>query len=1171
MKNKKYFYFLNKVGRFLARFTLPVLAITWPIFPASALTPGTLVYRTVEDGKMFGYSGAPLLEIEKGMLKGINPGHVGIYIGQENGEDYIVEALATGVVKTPAKNFVNEATGEKLIGAKLPKEASALERLKAVKIAKTLAETRLAYDFDFHKQKGPESGQWTCVGLTEKIYESAGADNPTDLNSLEYNTSRYRIDITPDGFDNKSIVNEDGDCFSKNHEFSKISRRTNLILPLPEIIGYNAGLEYQGERYIFLPYTQFLQPSLRDEKIDIELSSSFASKEIRGKTPVASLLLRWSLVNNPLSSLKIAVNQVASVVKNLAGKIFENNPSEGLVLLEEGASKKSVNPESKESARRVIINQGIAENNKTVSGGTQLSASKNQSVANKKPVATIKINNSSQIIKTPIEDMIAVASKPALGAELAAANNIKVNSSTGQLISSNQIDNQKDRTVVIKSNQAENKSSVSATIPAADSNVLSKVTYNSSSSSLSKIIAGIKPSSSNLALAEQSGNNNTNNQLPEPSSPPAALISKIYATDNNDFIELYNPLDYGFDLAEAGFRLERSKTAEDPSLVMRIGNLADGAYPGGTFIQAKGYYLIVRDDASPFYLAKADAIASRSEFSWTGSGYIIYLGKGSISSSADEDIIDAVGFGASKYYQGSEPAPAIEDNYFLNRVANNGNNRTDFNLQIINDPAVSWDDISQGTSSGDTSIDNQSGNQNNDNQNSQPTSDNQNNSEVSGDGEQSGDQSSNFPEDFKAFVSPEPIVSSGINHFWHFDECYGPYKYSVGRFDCALELYNIYPIFTKTLSPSVDFNQASISFYYRNSWHTNYASRLNFKLKNDNGQEINILLEPGLFQAEGLPRSAWRYFGAPVSDNNDWHHFALVVNRPEHYWAAYFDGVEKYRQVFIETMPNNFSYLEFLSGIGSISIDELAIWGRALTPAEIAEHFYFPAPFSPIASRLPQLPAQLKYFWDFNEGHKLVNEGGGRSAIDLNTGSVLDLPENPWVWRGWENTGIINRWGKNLTVSFPEQLARKDLSLAFWWRSRFYPQEGRSLVSLEFNNGSKFGLAPDLYRRNFYFNDQHGVFSDGQNIDFPFDEAWHHLAMTYDSYRYQLKFYVDGEEKKSLPFFWIKENELPTGLSIKSELNSVELDDLGIWEGTLTPGQIKKIYQDSRTEPLPVN
>ena len=140
--------------------------------------PGTLLYRTSGQGKMYGFSSKDLIREKYGVITNIYSGHAAIYIGKEDGVDYIVEALGTGIVKTPAKYFVNDSEGEVLVAAKIPKKATSWQRAKAVAIAKYLSEADLAYDFDFSDQKGPWSGDWTCVGLTEKLYESANADNP---------------------------------------------------------------------------------------------------------------------------------------------------------------------------------------------------------------------------------------------------------------------------------------------------------------------------------------------------------------------------------------------------------------------------------------------------------------------------------------------------------------------------------------------------------------------------------------------------------------------------------------------------------------------------------------------------------------------------------------------------------------------------------------------------------------------------------------------------------------------------------------------------------------------------------------------------------------------------------------------------------------------------------
>ena len=97
---------------------------------------------------MYGYNSDDLIVSEKGKLSHIYSGHVAIYVGKENGIDYIVEMQPKGAIKVPAKNFVNDSLGEKFIGAKLPISATPLQTAKAVAIAKNLAENKLAYDFD---------------------------------------------------------------------------------------------------------------------------------------------------------------------------------------------------------------------------------------------------------------------------------------------------------------------------------------------------------------------------------------------------------------------------------------------------------------------------------------------------------------------------------------------------------------------------------------------------------------------------------------------------------------------------------------------------------------------------------------------------------------------------------------------------------------------------------------------------------------------------------------------------------------------------------------------------------------------------------------------------------------------------------------------------------------
>jgi len=155
------------------------------------------------------------------------------------------------------------------------------------------------------------------------------------------------------------------------------------------------------------------------------------------------------------------------------------------------------------------------------------------------------------------------------------------------------------------------------------------------------------------------------------------IINEICATGNDDWIELYNDTDSDIDLAD-NYRLYKS-VSSSPSLMMRFGNSSDGNYPEGTIIKSHGYYLIVRDDAAAELLEIADAICTKTSFTWDGSGYTVYFGSDAISSGDDADIIDKVKFVDSQ----DNTAPEIEDEKSIGRLdgKDTDDNSQDFTLQ----------------------------------------------------------------------------------------------------------------------------------------------------------------------------------------------------------------------------------------------------------------------------------------------------------------------------------------------------------------------------------------------------------------------------------------------------------------------------------------------------------
>jgi len=1262
----------NNWGNFIkiARLSLLGFLFFLPSF-ARAMPPGTLVYRSSGEGKIYGYGDAPLINVEKGIVKNIFSGHVGIYIGQENGIDYIVEALSGGIVKTPADKFVNLAEGEKYLGAKIPLGLTAIQQAKVVEIAQSLVGKKLAYDFDFKFQKGPGSGQWTCVGLTEKLYESANISNPNNLAALEYDSNYYAIDITPDGYDNYSVVNKDGDCFSSDFEYSKIARRNNLLIPAPELIGYDLGLENNGERFLFLPYTQFLQPTLSDVTTDIVVASSFSGLDVRGRVPTAALVLRWSLINNPLSSLKIIAQKTKNIVLNVADKIFgigANNQNTEIVLDD---SMKTARTEKVITKTGAVVNKAVKKAVASKETNTKKTASQKKTIATS---TSEKSTNVVNVTKTPAPDVETKTSTkvPNKTAPAAKSTNIKststvaiasyyspvvkttanISSGGGSSSSSNSsppVDNfakiatinkiystgnndwielyntgdhdfdlatagyrlekaktAEDPSLIIRLGNSEDGSYPGGTVIKAHSNYLI-VRSTASNYYISRADAiatrddfgwsgsgytlylGTGAVSSNtdvdileaigfgldatyfqgnspapeirdnyiLSRIKNSANNNLDFSLIESDDPSIdwsastteiatstdntatstsendqaklVLINKIYSTGDNDWIELFNPTQFDLDLSLFEYRIEKTKTAEDPSLIMRIGDPLDGFYPKGTIIKAQDKYLIVRDEANDFYKSRADAIATRTDFSWADSGYSLYLGTGPISSSTDSNIIDLVGYGEdATYWQGSGPAPIINDNYILSRMATSGNNNLDFSLIESDDPNIDW---------------------------------------LAGTGETgSSTQIYDFSSSsYDLFTLPTPISSPDLVYLWHFDECSGleaeskinlltlatTDKWAPGKFGCAKETGYEYGKIEGALDTALDMNNFSLSFWFKSDM--NYP-RLSLSLANSNGDSINVTLEQGLMQFSGLPNPEWRYYREFAFDNI-WRQATLVINRNEGYWSLYVDGIEKFHQDSYK-MFAPMDILEIGGDNGSYLIDELGIWNRALSQEEVVALRTNESPFAPLVLPEPQKLPVLRYFWNWDEGI-------GTSSVDLISGAEMVVDKNAWSNLDLTNSALSNCCDRRVNIGFPV-LESPDLSLTFWWRSLDTYNDNRLRISLLGGaDNNIFTLIPGPYSTAYNFNKISNYFSYGQDLTIPHDANWHQLALVYDSYRRLLRFYVDGIEKANRSHIWSADRPPIDGLEIVPENGLTEIDDLGVWEGALSPKQIEEIFANN--------
>jgi len=596
------------------------------------------------------------------------------------------------------------------------------------------------------------------------------------------------------------------------------------------------------------------------------------------------------------------------------------------------------------------------------------------------------------------------------------------------------------------------------------------------------------------------------------------LINRIYATGDNDWVELSNPSGDDLDLAALGLRLERSKTTLNPEIMMRFGNPEDGTYPGGTVIPAGGSYLIVRDEASSYYLGQADAIAVRDEFFWLDSGYSLYLGQGSISSSTDSDIIDLVGFGSdAAFFQGSAPAPAITDYYVLHRLADSGRNDLDFDLIISDDPTRPTGGDDPGTGS--------------------------------------GTDDSFFLSQPDLYVPPVPVISDGLVDFWNFDDCYGSGRLTIGKWSCAREVGFVYENLAEPLSASLELNAISLSFYYKSGreW-----PRLTVRLSGRAGGYAQLSVEPGLITVEGLPTGTIFFPGASIPFDENWHQATLVVNQAEDYWAVYIDGEEKVFTGFFADL-SAVADITVSGNQGSVLVDELAVWNRALAPEEVTSNYQTQRPFSPVLTRSSQLPAVLKNLWRFESD-------GIPTAIDMIGGVELSVPTSALTGRRHNDYALTVNYGSNLSADLPNHLAAQDISFAFWWRNTAYPRDGRAEVRLTNNesNANLFYLMASYSLLPYWLNSNYGVLGAANPDILPNDGLWHHLALVYDSYRYELRLYVDGEEKnihRNLPF---PTGEIIDRIVVSTNSDSAMIDDLAIWEGALSAAEVSRLFSQTK-------
>jgi len=601
----------------------------------------------------------------------------------------------------------------------------------------------------------------------------------------------------------------------------------------------------------------------------------------------------------------------------------------------------------------------------------------------------------------------------------------------------------------------------------------------------------------------------------QPSGPPPKIVISQLVTRgtggaSDEFVELYNPNDETVNLT--GWRLQ-TKSAEGSTWINRLGS---NGLPEGSYIEAHGYFLLASADYAGLTIPDYQ---HESNWGLADSGGHVRL------VDTQNNVLDKVG-----YNQASDPEgqPALADlaaGHSLERKASANSNAaslgsggSEANL------GRGWD------------------------------TDNNANDFV--------DQPAVRPRSGKHQIFNEDSLSAGLVHLWHFNECLGniiydwvgqsniveqPFTWRVGPFDCAIYQTWERPAVNLTLTPVVDPAAVTLAYWWRNASYPNEGRGHEYLVGADG--QIILGLTPSAMGSVQFWHYGWYYIILDVLPQDaNWH--LLVATQENNQLKFYVDGDLKWTMATEYNPPQMITRLDLADENWPIDRDELAIWQRVLSPAEVRRLQQLSAPLSPRLNRPEQLEPVALYYWAFDEGM-------ADTAYD-NLHHVALTPIKQWVYSPF-NLGVRIEHPGDPQGQLPQALNNQDVSLSLWWRNSSYPNETRGDVILRDANGQGIlGLVLGTYSLGIYFNGNRWY-----PVDKPINDGdWHQAVLVYNSYTYHLLLYLDGR------LYWQGENTWLTNslasVSVGQENWLFDLDELTLWQGALSPTQVETMYELAR-------
>jgi len=598
----------------------------------------------------------------------------------------------------------------------------------------------------------------------------------------------------------------------------------------------------------------------------------------------------------------------------------------------------------------------------------------------------------------------------------------------------------------------------------------------------------------------------------EPAASLKIVISQLAtrgpAGASDEFVELYNPNSQAVDLT--GWRLQ-SRSANGSAWINRSGS--DGL-PSGTEIKAHDYFLLAAKDYSRELIPDY-----HHEGNW---GMADEGGHWRIVDNLGVEL-DRIGYNQAIDPEGQAIQADLAQGYSLQRKA------------LITSTAA---DLIEG--GGHFTLGNGFDTDNNANDFIEQT----NVWSRSGTGQ----------------IYDQERYGADLKHLWHFAECFGSdIKDSVGsvdftnhqltwtggQYDCAIYQTWEQPAAQANFS-ALSPDQLTFSYWWRNDSYPNDGRGHEYLITADG--QIALGLTLSIYNSQLWNNGSYYIMENVMPLDNSWHLITLVKDCG--HLKFFVDGQIKFEQTVDYRPMQDIVKLELADENYPMSRDEIALWQRALNDGEVRQLFYLAQPLRPFIEREEQVPAVAKYLWSFDQ-----------PISSLNLDNLQQVPLEPLNNRVYSpfQYGVRIEHPNDPVASLPESLNNQDVSLSLWWKNSDYHQEDRVNLWLSGDNsGQLFGLTLGSYGLRIYYNQQ-AWYPLMKAIE---DNEWHQTALVYDSYRYQLTLYFDGQPlwRESRP--WLAEPL--SQLAIGQDAQPVDLDELTLWQGALTDEQVETIYELAR-------